>query len=150
MSKKMGRPKLPKGNAKAELFALKISAGQSKNIDLAAKKSGLSKPDWARAVLKDAAQDQRIPVICPDAMKYDQKPATFYFMDGKERVPLKGVFRVWIEPTYVAIAVEGMYEKGRYTQFFNVPQAGVDSIRPLSGEAESWEVQQPMFFAPKR
>lgn len=51
----MGRPKLPKGTARAVLFAVKIAANEAEKIQTAIKKSGLTKPDWARNALIQAA-----------------------------------------------------------------------------------------------
>lgn len=51
----MGRPKLPKGTAKGVLFAVKIAANEADKIQQAIKKSGMTKPDWARNALIQAA-----------------------------------------------------------------------------------------------
>jgi hypothetical protein len=56
MKTKMGRPKMPKGTAKAVLFAVKIAATEAEKIQTAIKKSGLTKPDWARNALITAAR----------------------------------------------------------------------------------------------
>ena len=56
MKNKMGRPKLPKGTANTVLFAVKIAAKEAEKIQAAIKKSGLTKPDWARNALIHAAQ----------------------------------------------------------------------------------------------
>jgi hypothetical protein len=55
MKNKMGRPKMPKGTAKAVLFAVRIAANEADKIQHAIKKSGLTKPDWARNALIHAA-----------------------------------------------------------------------------------------------
>ncbi|MGD0085801.1 MAG: hypothetical protein ABSC24_01600 [Verrucomicrobiota bacterium] len=52
---KMGRPKLPKGTAKGVLFAVRVAANEAEKIQTAIRKSGLSKPDWARNALINAA-----------------------------------------------------------------------------------------------
>lgn len=52
----MGRPKLPKGTANSVLFAVKIAANEAEKIHTAIRKSGMSKPDWARTALISAAQ----------------------------------------------------------------------------------------------
>jgi hypothetical protein len=57
MKPKMGRPKLPKGQAKGVLFAVRIASQEAEKIDEAIKKSGLSKPVWARNALVNAAQN---------------------------------------------------------------------------------------------
>ena len=56
MKNKMGRPKLPKGTANTVLFAVKIAAKEAEQIQTAIKKSGMSKPEWARKALFDAAK----------------------------------------------------------------------------------------------
>jgi hypothetical protein len=55
MKTKMGRPKLPKGTAKGVLFAVKVAAVEADKIHQAIKRSGLTKPDWARNALLNAA-----------------------------------------------------------------------------------------------
>jgi hypothetical protein len=55
MKTKMGRPKMPKGTAKAVLFAVKIAANEADKIEHAIKKSGMARPDWARNALIHAA-----------------------------------------------------------------------------------------------
>lgn len=55
MKSKMGRPKLPKGTANTVLFAVKIAAKEAAKIQSAIGKSGLTKPEWARKALIDAA-----------------------------------------------------------------------------------------------
>jgi hypothetical protein len=55
MKNKMGRPKLPKGTANSVLFAVKIAANEADKIHQAIKKSGLTRPDWARNALINAA-----------------------------------------------------------------------------------------------
>jgi len=50
----MGRPKMPRGTAKAVLFAVKIAANEADRIQRAIDKSGLKKPDWARNALLNA------------------------------------------------------------------------------------------------
>ena len=53
---RMGRPKLPKGTAKGVLFAVRVGANEADKIQNAIRKSGLTKPDWARNALISAAQ----------------------------------------------------------------------------------------------
>lgn len=55
MKPKMGRPKLPRGEAKGVLFAVRVAKGEAERIQTAIKRSGLSKPDWARNALLSAA-----------------------------------------------------------------------------------------------
>lgn len=47
---------MPKGTANTVLFAVKIAATEAEKIQTAIKKSGLTKPDWARNALINAAQ----------------------------------------------------------------------------------------------
>jgi hypothetical protein len=56
MKNKMGRPKLPKGTANTVLFAVKIAENEAEKIQLAIKKSGLKKPEWARNALISEAK----------------------------------------------------------------------------------------------
>lgn len=56
MKTKMGRPKMPKGTSNSVLFAFRIAANEASKIHQAIKKSGLTKPEWARNALVNAAQ----------------------------------------------------------------------------------------------
>ena len=56
MKPKMGRPKMPRGTAKAVLFAVKVAANEADKIQTAIRKSGMTKPDWARNALINAAR----------------------------------------------------------------------------------------------
>ena len=51
----MGRPAMPKGTANNVLFAVRVAANEAAKIQQAIKKSGMSKPDWARNALVSAA-----------------------------------------------------------------------------------------------
>ena len=51
----MGRPTLPKGETKGEVFSVRVAADAAGKIHQAIKKSGLKKPDWARNALVMAA-----------------------------------------------------------------------------------------------
>jgi len=51
----MGRPKLPKGEAKGVLFAVRIAKAEADKVSQAIKRSGMKKPDWARNALLVAA-----------------------------------------------------------------------------------------------
>lgn len=53
--KKIGRPKLPKGEAR-EVFALRLSPLEKKDIEAAAKKAKQPATQWAREVLLAAAR----------------------------------------------------------------------------------------------
>jgi hypothetical protein len=56
MKTKMGRPKLPKGTANTVLFAVKIASNEAEKIQEAIRRSGLTKPVWARNALVSAAE----------------------------------------------------------------------------------------------
>jgi len=51
----MGRPKMPNGTANSVLFAVRIAANEAQRIQTAIRKSGLTKPEWARSALIKAA-----------------------------------------------------------------------------------------------
>lgn len=52
----MGRPQLPKGTANSVLFAVRIAANEAEQIQQAIRRSGLTKPEWARNALIKAAR----------------------------------------------------------------------------------------------
>ena len=60
MKTKMGRPKMPKGTANTVLFAFKIAANEAEVIQSAVKRSGMSKPEWARKTLLSAAERETV------------------------------------------------------------------------------------------
>ena len=53
---KMGRPKLPAGTANIVLFAFKTTANAVREIETAARRSGMKTAEWARAKLLAAAR----------------------------------------------------------------------------------------------
>lgn len=55
MKRKMGRPKVPKAQAKAMLFAARFAPDEAKTISKAISDSGQSKTEWIRASLLSAA-----------------------------------------------------------------------------------------------
>ncbi len=55
MKKKMGRPKLPKGEAKTVLVAGKVSKADWEKIHAAMQRSGLSESEWVRLAVLAAA-----------------------------------------------------------------------------------------------
>jgi uncharacterized protein (DUF1778 family) len=55
MTKKMGRPKLEKGKAKAQFINLRFAADEAKLIDSAADEAKLKRSKWARGILLSAA-----------------------------------------------------------------------------------------------
>jgi len=56
MSKKMGRPKVPKGQYRGILIQARLSPEENKTIQAAIAKSQHSKSDWIRNALLSAAQ----------------------------------------------------------------------------------------------
>jgi predicted HicB family RNase H-like nuclease len=52
--KKVGRPKLPKGEAKGKIVALRFSADEVKRVSAAAKAKKLSVSDWIREAVNAA------------------------------------------------------------------------------------------------
>jgi uncharacterized protein (DUF1778 family) len=49
--KKVGRPKLPKGEAKGKIVAMRFDPEELKRLDAAAKASKKSRSDWMRSTL---------------------------------------------------------------------------------------------------
>jgi uncharacterized protein (DUF1778 family) len=56
MTKKLGRPKLAKGKAKANFINLRFSADEAKQIDAAAERANQKRSRWARETLLSAAK----------------------------------------------------------------------------------------------
>ena len=54
--KKVGRPKLPKGEAKGKIVALRFSADDLKRVSAAAKAKKLSVSEWIRSTLNAAME----------------------------------------------------------------------------------------------
>lgn len=57
MKPKLGRPKLPKDQARGILVGARFSASEARQVVDAAKRSKLSKSEWVRKVLLSAAKD---------------------------------------------------------------------------------------------
>ena len=55
MKSKIGRPKLPEGEAK-KVFPLRLSTLERASYEAAAKRDGVSLPDWMRTTLTKAAK----------------------------------------------------------------------------------------------
>ena len=55
MTKKLGRPFLPKGKVRNVLIAVKVSPAESAQIDNAAKRAKQEKPEWVRNTLLSAS-----------------------------------------------------------------------------------------------
>lgn len=60
MKTKMGRPVLPKGEAKTLLVAARFTASEGKRIDAAIKRAKQDKPEWVRNTLLSAAGDATV------------------------------------------------------------------------------------------
>jgi uncharacterized protein (DUF1778 family) len=54
--KKVGRPKLPKGNAKAEMLRVRATPDELKAFDRAAKASKQKRSEWIRSTLLAALE----------------------------------------------------------------------------------------------
>ena len=54
----MGRPKLPKGQAKGTLFAVRVANDEARTILGAVKRSGVPKPQCLRNALISAAKTE--------------------------------------------------------------------------------------------
>lgn len=54
--KKVGRPKLPKGNAKAEMLRIRATTDELRAFDKAAKSSNQKRSEWIRSTLNAATQ----------------------------------------------------------------------------------------------
>ena len=59
MKKRAGRPKVGIQNAKGEVFSVRVTPPEAKDINAAIRRSGTDKPDWLRkALLLVAAMDK--------------------------------------------------------------------------------------------
>lgn len=54
--KKVGRPALPKGSAKAEMLRVRATPDELRAFDRAAKASNQKRSEWIRSTLNAAAQ----------------------------------------------------------------------------------------------
>ena len=54
--KKVGRPKLPKGEAKGKIVAMRFDSEYLKRIDAAAKARKQTRSDWMRGILDTALE----------------------------------------------------------------------------------------------
>ena len=54
--KKLGRPKLAKGEARGVLIGARFAPDESKAVHAAVKRSGLGKSEWIRKTLLDASK----------------------------------------------------------------------------------------------
>lgn len=56
-TKKPGRPRLPKGNAKAGYLRVRMTAAELRKIEAAARKNGQSVSEWVRSKLNATIQE---------------------------------------------------------------------------------------------
>jgi uncharacterized protein (DUF1778 family) len=59
MSKKMGRPTVPKAKYRGILMQARVSPEESQAINKAIKRSGESKSEWMRNALLEAAKEHK-------------------------------------------------------------------------------------------
>lgn len=59
-AKKLGRPKLAKGEAKGVLIGARFTPDESRDVHAAVKRSGRVKSDWIRNVLLTAARSATV------------------------------------------------------------------------------------------
>ena len=56
MPKKLGRPKVPKKEYKGEIFSVRLSRDEGRNVWKAIEASGKKKPVWLREILIKSAR----------------------------------------------------------------------------------------------
>ncbi len=61
MKPKMGRPTLPKGEAKGVLIGARFSTDEAKQVEAAANRAKQNKSAWVRDVLLSTAQAVTVP-----------------------------------------------------------------------------------------
>jgi hypothetical protein len=59
MKPKMGRPTLPKGEAKGVLIGARFSPDEARQVDDAVKRAKQGKSSWVRSILLSAAQTSK-------------------------------------------------------------------------------------------
>jgi hypothetical protein len=55
MSKKIGRPRIPKKDAFAAVFSVRLRREEAQQVDAAIHASGQARPDWLRSTILAAA-----------------------------------------------------------------------------------------------
>ena len=58
MTKKMGRPKLAKGEARGKFYSARFSDAEHAEIAKSIKRDGIKKPEWVRNALLFAARNR--------------------------------------------------------------------------------------------
>ncbi len=58
---RIGRPPLPKGEAKGALLSVRFSTDERRTLEGAAERNGASLSEWARRTLLDAASTDKKP-----------------------------------------------------------------------------------------
>ncbi len=154
MTKKVGRPAVPKSEAKTMLRGALFAKDEARNVDRAITESGQDKSKWIREKLIEAAipSHKRFPVKCPDAKsKYDANPVLFRIeMEGK----LKGYMGKFVvhkyagDPAeYISVELPGLrfpHDPPNTVGYsFHLSQAHADSIIPVSDPEAQFEIQLP-------
>lgn len=150
----MGRPKVPKSEAKSVLRGALFAPDEAETVDRTIKESGLDKSKWIREKLIDASipYQRRFPVDCSEAKKkYDEQPVIFRIEINGELKGYLGKFivhRYYPDPfAYVSVELEGFRlptdppNTAGYS--FHLSQAHLDSIIPVSDPEAKFEIQIP-------
>jgi hypothetical protein len=84
-----------------------------------------------------------IPVECPDAQaKYDGKTVRVHIEHRGVKFPVSGKFHVKLAPTRISIEVYAGFDGTAYHfEYFHLPQAAVDTIRPTAEKVVQYEVE---------
>ncbi len=60
MMKKIGRPKLPRGTARTEAVAVRVTQGERRRIEEAAERDGIGLSKWIRMVVMNRVREWEI------------------------------------------------------------------------------------------
>ena len=106
MSKKLGRPKTPKSEAKTVLLGAFVDPQEAKNINRAIAESGQSKSEWIRSSWTQAARP--IWVICKKWQSSDleKKTVQFKITSPEWTFSGRGCFHVRHHQDRIRIAIE--------------------------------------------
>ena len=93
MSKKIGRPKLAKSEARGRFISTRLSPPEYAAIVRAVKRSGKAKTEWVRDALAGAA-DNRVLVMPMLRQEYTPAayPALAKFIEAHKAIPVQGGF----------------------------------------------------------
>jgi hypothetical protein len=87
----------------------------------------------------------KIPVVCPDIGKYNNRSVIFYVETyGKRQTIEGGKFKVWMNPDCLSVILKVEQPLSGHTNFFHLDQAAVNSIRPHPTKEGVWEIQEPL------